>query len=81
MYRFTLPTWEEAEGRVLIGPIGVVVGDQVWVGRTVAVLGFLDEKVSMPIESTVNGIVEQVFIKDDVDVLSGQLLMLVRTEM
>ena len=75
-----LPTWEEDDEPVSIS-IGVVVGDKIWVGRTVAILGFEGAKATGPIESHVDGIVEQIFMNHHDYVSSGQLFMLIRTSM
>ena len=80
MYRFMFPTWPEDEGPVQVSVIGIVVGDKIWVGRTVAILFFEDAKATAGIESPVNGIVEQICATEWDYLSSGQLFMLVQTE-
>ena len=75
LYQLLLPTWEKFEGSVVVGLIVVYPGDKVWVGRPRMNLGFIDEKVVQEIDSPVEGVVKEIFVKSGDEVVAKQLVM------
>lgn len=75
LYQLFLPSWDKFEGLVVVGFIVVSPGDLVWIGRPIMNLGFVDEKVVQEVDSPVDGVVKEIFVKSGDEVVAKQLVM------